>query len=56
MLIGVVVLFMICYTPTASILIYNHFHKSKTAKEESVKKSMSLYTTMITTSTYVLQF
>ncbi|XP_018567616.1 FMRFamide receptor-like isoform X2 [Anoplophora glabripennis] len=38
MLIGVIILFIICHTPTASILIYNSFHKSKTSREENIKK------------------
>ncbi|KAJ8922265.1 hypothetical protein NQ315_004203 [Exocentrus adspersus] len=36
MLIGVVVLFMICQTPTGSFLIYNNFYKSKNAREENI--------------------
>ncbi|KAJ8968776.1 hypothetical protein NQ314_002125 [Rhamnusium bicolor] len=46
MLIAVVVLFIICHTPTASMLIYQYFHKFKTAREENI--TLSKYSSLFT--------
>ena len=38
MLIGVVFLFLICQTPTASFLIYSNFHESQDQTTENIHR------------------
>lgn len=40
MLIGIIILFLVCQTPTASFLIYNNFHRAPNQRTRNIKLGM----------------